>query len=452
MITTTMKPNHTVARDHCLAPARASRAALAGARYGRLFPEPPPLDLRPDQLRALGQLGGLCDASDGFDYARGVAAGWPIFGQYIAHDLTADRSALTMRADVDALVNFHSPRANLECLYGDGPSAQPFMYSHADGAKLLLNGHDLPRNSEGVALIPDPRQDVHVPMSQLQVGLARMHNRLVDRLRQDGVPEGELFEEARRAATWHYQWVILNGLLPTAIGPERAARLLSEGPRLFLSAGETPYIPLEFADGAYRYGHSQVRGEFHLNHGGSPLRLSPDLVGFQPLPPEKAIDWRLFFDVPGEPPAQRAKKIDGRLCASLMALPAAIVGSVRDPELASLALRDLKRGVGTGLPSGEAVARALGEEPLTPAKTGLDGVSSWEGETPLWYYVLKEAELHSDGERLGPVGGTIVGEVLVGVIDRDPESYRAVDPGWRPTLPSREAGRFTIADALVPNE
>src|SRR5262249_35413215 len=120
-----MKPNHTVARDHCLAPARASRAALAGARYGRLFPEPPPLDLRPDQLRALGRRGGLCEPSDGFAYAREVAAGWPIFGQYIAHDLTADRSALTMRADVDALVNFHSPRANLECLYGDGPSAQP---------------------------------------------------------------------------------------------------------------------------------------------------------------------------------------------------------------------------------------------------------------------------------------------------------------------------------------
>src|SRR5215813_2592187 len=109
MITTTMKPNKTVARDHCLAPARASRVALAGARYGRLFPEPPPLDLRPDQLRALGRLGGLCDASDGFDYAREVAAGWPIFGQYIAHDLTADRSALTMRADVDALMKLPQP-------------------------------------------------------------------------------------------------------------------------------------------------------------------------------------------------------------------------------------------------------------------------------------------------------------------------------------------------------
>jgi len=439
-----MRPHRTVARDHCLAPARATDTAATGARYGRLFPELPPLIISVDRLRALGQSGGLCDGSDGSEDARGTAAGWPVFGQYVAHDLTADRSALTMRADVDALRNLHSPRANLECLYGDGPTAHPFMYSHRDGAKLLLNGHDLPRNSEGVALIPDPRQDVHLPMSQLQVALARLHNRLVDRLREDGVPDQELFQEARRAATWHYQWVILNDLLPAAVGPERAERLLSRGPRIFLEDGQAPYIPLEFADAAYRYGHSQVRADFRVNDSQPPVPLFPDLVGFRPVPPERAIDWRLLFDVPGEPPAQRAKKIDGRLAGSLMGLPTEVVGSVDDPVMASLALRDLERGVATGLPSGESVARALGEQPLSPTQTGLDG------ESPLWFYVLKEAEVRGDGEHLGPVGGTIVGEVLVGLIDRDPESYRVVDPSWRPSLPSRQAGRFTIADALVP--
>lgn len=74
-------------------------------------------------------------------------------------------------------------------------------------------------------------------MSQLQVALARLHNRLVDRLREDAVPEQELFEEARRAATWHYHWIVLNDLLPAAVGPERASRLLKEGPRIFLVDG-----------------------------------------------------------------------------------------------------------------------------------------------------------------------------------------------------------------------
>ncbi len=55
-----------------------------------------------------------------------------------------------------------------------------------------------------------------------------------------------------------------------------------------------------------------------------------------------------------------------------------------------------------------------------------------------------------DGDRLGPVGGRIVGEVLIGIIAADPESFRSVDPSWKPTLPSHEAGRFGIADLLVP--
>ena len=95
------------------------------------------------------------------------------------------------------------------------------------------------------------------------------------------------------------------------------------------------------------------------------MPLFPDLAGFRPVPPERAIDWRLLFDVPGEPPAQRAKKIDGRLPGSLMGLPIEIVGPLDDPALRSLALRDLERGAATGIPSGESVARALGEEPLS---------------------------------------------------------------------------------------
>ena len=100
------------------------------------------------------------------------------------------------------------------------------------------------------------------------------------------------------------------------------------------------------------------------------------------------------------------------------------------------------------MPSGEAVARRLGLEPLTPEEVGL-GSAGWKLETPLWFYMLKEAERRGGGERLGPAGGRIVGEVLVGIVDADGESYRAVDPGWRPTLPAAEAGRFGLADLLA---
>ena len=61
--------------------------------------------------------------------------------------------------------------------------------------------------------------------------------------------------------------------------------------------------------------------------------------------------------------------------------------------------------------------------------------SGWIGETPLWFYVLKEAAARHDGERLGPVGGRIIGEVLTTLIDWDLGSFRAAAPDWTPTLP-----------------
>jgi hypothetical protein len=88
----------------------------------------------------------------------------------------------------------------------------------------------------------------------------------------------------------------------------------------------------------------------------------------------------------------------------------------------------------------------MGIEPLSPAEVGL-APTGWRAETPLWYYVLREAAVVADGARLGPVGGRIVAEVLLGIIDCDPESYRTVDPGWSPTLPAATE-RFGIGDLL----
>jgi hypothetical protein len=174
-------------------------------------------------------------------------------------------------------------------------------------------------------------------------------------------------------------------------------------------------------------------------------------MGFGAVPVNHAIDWSLQFDVPGREPAQRSKKIDGKLPRSLISLPRQISGEDEGSVYSSLANRDLQRGQAVGLPSGEAVARELGIEPLSRDQVGLSA-AGWDQETPLWLYILKEAEVVEDGDRLGPVGGRIVGEVLVGIVDADPESFRSVDPSWTPTLPAREPGRFGIVDLLVPPE
>ena len=140
--------------------------------------------------------------------------------------------------------------------------------------------------------------------------------------------------------------------------------MLREGPRWFRPT-HGGFIPLEFADAAYRYGHSQIRHRYQLNLQTDPVPLFPDLLGFRPVPRERTVDWTLFFDAPGDMKAQRSKKIDGKLVRALIELPVAVTGECEIEDYHSLAVRDLQRGQGVGLPSGEAVARYIGSVPLS---------------------------------------------------------------------------------------
>jgi Animal haem peroxidase len=431
-------------RDYCLAPDRPVDAPLAPVegRYGRVFEDLPALEGDGAALLALGAAGGLCDGTDATGDDGSAAAGWPFFGQFIAHDITADRSPIGPHADATTIANFRSPRANLECLYGAGPVGAPFLYDAGDADKLLADDGDVPRNAQGTALVGDPRNDVHVFISQLHLRLLRAHNRIVDRLREDGVAAVDCFDAARRATMWHYQWVIVEDFLATLVGPDLLDELKDPANRCYRPEG-LPIIPFEFADAAYRYGHGQIRHRYRLQDDGAEYSLFPDLVGFRPVAAEHRVDWRLLFG----PDAQPAKRMDGRLVGSLISLPIAITGDVEVDAYHSLAARDLQRGAAIGLPSGEAVARAMGVEPLTREEAGL-AAFGWDGETPLWLYVLREADVRNGGDRLGEVGGRLVAEVLLGLLDADPESYRALHPQWEPTLPA--AGeRFTVLDLLL---
>src|SRR4029079_223485 len=124
------------------------------------------------------------------------------------HDITADRSALQSHVDPSVLRNARTPRLNLECLYGDGPGGHPFLFRRGDSAKFLLGdgGHDVPRNSEGTAIIGDPRNDSHTLMAQMHLAMLRAHNRFVDEARANGVAEHDVFDSAARETRWNYQW------------------------------------------------------------------------------------------------------------------------------------------------------------------------------------------------------------------------------------------------------
>ena len=425
-------------RSHCLSPARV-RVAIdtppGPASYARMFPQLPSFQADEQFLHALGRAGGQCDCGDiddSPDSLADTAAGWPIFGQFVAHDITADRSVLRSRANTTGLRNARSPQLNLECLYGDGPTGHPFLYQRDDPGKFLLglDGADLQRNTEGIAVIGDPRNDSHMLMSQLHLAMLKAHNAFVDEARRTGVANDHLFDEAARQLRWHYQWFVLNEFLPTLVGQKLVDQVLREG-SLWFRPTHGGFIPLEFADAAYRYGHSQIRHRYRLNPRTDPVPLFPDLLGFRAIPRERAIDWDLFFDAPGATSAQRSKKIDGKLVRALIQLPVPVTGECEIEDYHSLAVRDLQRGQGVGLPSGEAVARHIGIAPLTAEQVGLAS-TGWQGETPLWYYILREAEACTEGHRLGPVGGRIVTEVLVGLIDADATSFRQNGRAWRP--------------------
>ena len=164
--------------NHCLAPERVDAPVEVSGRYGRMF-DLPALVADEALLHRIGAAGGFCDGGDCEGDAE-TEAGWPFFGQYVAHDLTADRSPLRAHTDLASLHNMRAPRANLESLYGGGPAGSPYLYRRDDPAKLLERDGDVPRNHEGLALIGDPRNDTHVFMSQLQLAFIRAHNRLAD--------------------------------------------------------------------------------------------------------------------------------------------------------------------------------------------------------------------------------------------------------------------------------
>jgi len=135
------------------------------------------------------------------------------------------------------------------------------------------------------------------------------------------------------------------------------------------------------------------------------------------------------------------KRIDTKLSSPLFALL-----SIPPNEPQSLAQRNLRRHLTFGLPSGQRVAKAMDVELLSRQDLSDVDPLGFDNRTPLWFYVLREAQVIAGGRRLGPMGGRIVAEVFIGLLEGDRISYLHQDPNWTPTLgPDQD---FTMADLL----
>jgi hypothetical protein len=387
-----------------------------------------------------------------------IPAGFTFFGQFVDHDITFDpTSHLEQQNDPLAIQNFRTPMLELDSVYGSGPGATPWLYDRKKPGHFLIDAgapHDVPRNSQQQALIGDPRNDENVIVSQIHLMFLKYHNVIMDNFASS-------FEEAQTLVRWHYQWIVLNEYLRLICGDEAVNAALAR-PSTCPCAKEFA-MPVEFAVAAFRFGHSQVRAGYALNANfgaalfpADPLAPDPDFEtepdpsaappgdlrgGFR-LHPAMEVDMFRFFG----PNAQLSRMIDTKLVPPLLALPDTVIpGLPANHPDRSLATRNLKRSLSFGLPSGEAIAAYYGIPALTQAEIG--NIPGGSDGTPLFFYILKEAELHGKGERLAGVGARIVAETFVDMLKMDYASFLASAPDWKPTLPATQgAGTYGMVD------
>lgn len=288
----------------------------------------------------------------------------------------------------------------------------------------------------------------------MHLAFAKFHNAIDEDLRA-GLPspqkDGARFAEAQRLVRWHYQWIILHQFLPVTVGQDLVDDILANG-RKFYDWRHGPYIPVEFSVAAYRFGHSQVRPGYKPNADLPAAIFDPrpnveDLRGGRRAA-NRFVNWNVFFDY-GDGQVKLNKLIDTKLSTPLFTLPFGAPGNpaAGDPP-ATLAGRNLLRHLTFSLPSGQDVARAMSETPLAPADFHPTVRSlGFEKQTPLWLYILQEAETREGGARLGPIGGRIVAEVFIGLLQGDRKSYLRQDPLWTPTY-ATPSGVFEIQELL----
>ena len=483
-----------------------ARAAMAEAappfRFSRLGPKGTGRQLgEANRLK----LGVLMAAGDG--ETSDVPAGFTYLGQFIDHDLTFDKTNVMLGTQINpsVLLQARSPSLDLDSLYGAGPQdPASAKFYEADGMHLKMgktvavdgiaakNGFDLPRGAGTTqkakrrAIIPDPRNDENLAVAQTHLAMIRFHNRVVDTL-PSSVPDPQKFATARELVTKHYQWMIRTDYLPKICRPSAVNNVFNQGRKVFevgATPTDVPTMPIEFSVAAFRLGHSMIRATYNWNKifddGFGSLELlftfsatGGNLGGDLRLPSNWIADFRRLYDFKeaghnnlGVPTSKFnfAKAIDTRIVDPLRDLPPATFGGSGipsgDPQR-NLAFRNLTRGRMVRCATGQQMATLmkrkgvnfprLTKKQIRDGKGGivLDTLTTTQRnkvltDTPLWFYVLREAELN--GGQLRGVGARIVAETMHRAMEGSMHSI-VRDPAFKPSLGPNDS-TFRMADLL----
>ena len=493
------------------APSANSPAHL---EFGYLFPELQApehlLSDHPDTAAALADLGRtmlMTQADEMTD--SNIPAAYTYFGQFVAHDISffdvkgrnhQQHPSCDFAHGVNpkqfaklenTTANNRGSQIQLDSIYNDAPLLDDGVHLRLGAVTKQNSAHTIDMTDpfqdvlrdpiDQTPVIGDPRNDNNVIVSQLHVAFVRAHNALVDLLLVDGLDKSIVFQEARKLLRQHYHHLLIDDFLGRVSDEETLKEVCAQKEHLYDPA-HNQKLPLEFTVGAYRFGHSMVTSNYYYNDnlpGASfsslvPLKMMklPDAEGLmQSLPDSRVIQWKRFVFDRGSATKTDNPNFAGSLIPALIKQQFTVLNEKGEvlPCEPNLAVIDLLRGYMLGLPTGQAVASLLiqkgrqlrqitADEIATIAKNrsveqfNILTASEFDfcNRTPLWFYVLAEAQILNAGKRLGPVGTTIVAEVLLGLVRRGPDSILSQDgPYIEEFKPLKtQSGTFRLEDLL----
>jgi len=491
------------------APARAAAAAAGGGgdaggappfRFSRMGPNGSGKQLGEGARKKLGAA--MARAGGGNSQ---IPAGFTYLGQFMDHDLTFDKTTVMLGANVTPalMLQARSPSLDLDSLYGGGPlDPESAKFYAADGLHLKMgktvgpakNGFDLPRGAgtsnaqKRKAIIPDPRNDENLAVAQTHLAMIRFHNRVVD-TQLGSVPPAQKFEKAREIVTKHYQWMIRTDYLTRIAKAAVVNNVFNNGRKVFevgATPTDVPTMPIEFSIAGFRLGHAMVRAAYNWNaifdNGAGTLEFlftfsatGGTLGGDTRLASIWIADFRRLYDFgeankPGleVPPGKfnRAMRIDTRIVDPLQHLPPQTVGLPNSTGFndvrRNLAFRNLTRARMVKLATGQQMVtfmknHGVNVTKLTKAQirdgnngADLGNLTQSQREavlknTPLWFYVLREAELN--GGKLSGVGARIVAETFHRAMEGSTHSI-VRDTTFKPTLGPNNS-TFRMVDLML---
>jgi heme peroxidase len=454
--------------------ARAN-GAIARGNYCRLFSEPAQ-PIGEDEEKKLIELGNAMRYEKELEGTLTPRIGFTYFGQFLGHDLTHDSTPLNGPYHApEQTPNYRTAKFDLDHVYGDGPVGSPYLYEGQEGAETFKIGETIPESyrrdlpiQHGRVLIgdlADTRNLDNLLLRQLHVLFLKFHNEAVRQLQDNAafaetaemLGPGTVFERARRLVCWHYQWIIRHDYLPRVLHNDAWNYQETRASR---KADGNFAVPIEFSLAAFRFGHSMVRNAYRLNCRQKRVLIAELMVLGQkaePISDDYLVEWGTFFDgLPTSGPQASSNFIDTSVSVAMHGLSPQTIrlaNALEAVDPSNLPVRTLLRGARARIASAQEIADALASQgrikpgdKLTTSEVASDtadlsgGVLKKNGlhdNTPLFYYILKEAELKGAGLTLGPVGSHIVSEVIQGALESDPDSYMAIVgskwqlPRWR---------------------